>query len=121
MYNCYSRACVIEVILIIGGGQQRIDHRDHRSNARCTEPCPNKLRTIRQRNQHAIFNVESKLAQCISGLIRETCDLAICPLLLFKIETNLILPTFLQIVVEEVVSHIKMVWEDWQHFVPFCA
>src|SRR5262249_37193518 len=109
------RARVVEVIFVISNGQQRIDHRDHRSDTRRAKPRPHKLRTIRQHHQHTILEVRTKLAQRVAGAIRESCYISIRPLSIFVVKTDLILPTFLEIVIEEVVGHVEPFWERWIH------
>src|SRR5690349_691399 len=109
------RACVVEVVLVVSHGQQRIDHRDHCPDARCTKPRPYKLRTIRQHHQHAIFKVHTKLAQRVARSIRESRYFAVRPLTIFIVKTNLTLPTFLEIVVEEVLGHVEPLWKRRVH------
>src|SRR5262249_30702335 len=84
-------------------------------DARRAKPRPHKLRTIRQNHQHAIFEVRTNLTQYIAGLIRESCYFSVCPLTIFVVETDLSLPTFLEIVIEEVVGHVEPFWKRWIH------
>ena len=66
MHNGHARARVLEIVTIVVRRQQRIDHRDHRANARRAKPGPDKLRTIRQNDQDAVFHLNAEFAQSIA-------------------------------------------------------
>ena len=109
MNNRNFRARVVQVVLIIRNGQEGIDHRDYRSDACRSEPGPDKLRAIGKHQQHAVFNISSKLAQGVAGLVRQSCYCSIGPLSIFKVQADFIFPSFLDVVVEEVVGHVEPV------------
>ena len=69
MNNRNLRARVFEIVLVVADGQQRIDHRDHCADARGSKPRPDKLRTVRQDEQYAIFDVYAQLAQRVARLV----------------------------------------------------
>ena len=102
-----ARARVVEIVFVIIGRQQRIDHRDHRADPRRAKPGPDKLRTIRQDDQHAIFNLNAQLAQSVADAIRHARRVAISERLIFVVEADFVFAPFLQIVVEEVVGHVE--------------
>src|SRR2546421_2426682 len=56
--DCDTSARVFEIILVIFGGQERVDHRNHCADATRPEPRPDELRAIGQDNQHAILNLQ---------------------------------------------------------------
>ena len=43
----HAGARILQVISVVLGRQQRIDHSNYRSDTRRSKPCPNKLRTVR--------------------------------------------------------------------------
>ena len=47
--------------------------------------------------------------------IRKSRDLAVGPTAIFEIQTDLVLPTFLEVVIEEVVGHVEPLWKRRIH------
>src|ERR1044072_2876981 len=119
MNNRDFRTRVVEVVLVIRNRQQWIHHRDHRSDSRRSKPRPHKLGTIWQHHQHAIFDVHTKLTQRITGSIRKPRYFAVRPLAIFIIKADLTFPTFLQIVIKEVVGHVEPLWKRRIHAIDF--
>ena len=101
-------AGIFQIVLIIIGRQQRIDHRDHRSDARRGEPRPGKFRTIRQHDQYPILHLDAQRAQRIGYAIRHPRRFAIGVSLIFEVEADFVFPPFLQIVIEEVLGHVEV-------------
>ena len=77
MNNCDFRACVIEVILVIRLPAATGLTIVITAPMRGAKPRPNKLRTVRQDQRHAIFDTSTKLTQRVTRLIRESCYLAV--------------------------------------------
>ena len=102
-----ARARVFEIVTIVVRRQQRIDHRDHGADARRAKPGPDKLRTVGQNDQHAVFNLHPEFAQRVARAIRHARRFAVGESLIFEIETGFVFAPFLQIVIEEVIGHVE--------------
>ena len=107
MHDRDAGARVFEIVTIVVRRQQRIDHRDHCANTRRAKPGPDKLRTIRQNDQNAIFDIHSEFAQRIARSIRHPRRFAVGVGLISEIETDFVFAPFLQIVIEEVIGHVE--------------
>src|ERR1041385_77341 len=107
MNNRSTSARVLQVIAIIVRRQERIHHRDDYADPRRTKPGPNKLGTIRQNNQHAIFHLNPDFAQRITRAIRHAGGFTVSESLIAEVETGFIFAPFLYIVVEEVIGHVE--------------
>src|SRR5438045_678142 len=102
-----TRPRVLEIVAIIIPGQKRINHSDDRADARGAKPCPNKFGAIGQDNQDSIFHLNADGTQSVSGAIAHPRGFAISVSSIFEVETDIIFATFLQVVIEEIVSHVE--------------
>ncbi|MCG3162208.1 MAG: hypothetical protein JMDDDDMK_03448 [Acidobacteria bacterium] len=105
------RASVIEVIGVIFGRQQRIDHRDHRADFGRAEPAGDKLRAIGQSEQSAVFDVRAQFAQQMPGAVRLPGDLGVCPAFVAEPQADLAVAPCGQIVVKEIFGHVEIFGE----------
>src|SRR2546423_12785925 len=110
-----ARPRVLEIVAIIIRGQQRINHRDHRPDARGAKPRPNKFRTIGQNDQDSIFHLNAGGSQSVTGAIAHPRGLAISVSLIFEVEADFVFATFFQIVIEEVVGYVETFGEFNRH------
>ena len=107
VYDGDARARVFEVVAVVVRREQRVDHRDDAAHTVRAEPTPDELRAIGERNQHAVFRLDSRLAQSISRTVRHTRRLRVRETLFAVVETDLTFAPFLKVVVEEVFAHLK--------------
>src|ERR1043165_3350552 len=107
MNNRGAGAGVFEVVTIIVRRQKRIHHRDDCSNARCPEPAPDKLWTIGQHKEYAIFHLNPDFAQRIARPIRHADSFTVIESLIAEIQTGFVFAAFLYVVVEEIIGHVE--------------
>src|SRR5262245_45017670 len=101
------RASVIEIVGVIFGGEQRIDHRDHRADFGRAEPERDELRAVGQGEQHTVFDSGAQFTQQMSRLVRLLHDLGVSPPLVAKPQTDFIAATRSQIAVEKIFGHVE--------------
>jgi hypothetical protein len=115
MNNCRASSRVIQVISIVCRWKEWIHHRYDSPNTRSSEPGPYKLRTIGQNHQYSIFYVDSKVAKDVSGLVRQFDNFTVGPGSIFKVQADLVLSTFINVVIKEIVGHVETLWKGDAH------
>ena len=93
------RLHIVEILAVLLGMQQRVDHGEHGTSAQSAEPCFDELHAIRQHDQHAIFGLHTDTTQRRSSLTRACDHLLVGPRLLAHIEAALRAPPFAQIAI----------------------
>src|SRR5205823_6654580 len=91
MYDGDARARVFEVVVVVVRRQQRVDHCDDAAHTVRAEPTPDELRAVRQRDQHSVFNLNSRFAQSAARAVRHTRRISIRETLVAVVEANLVL------------------------------
>src|SRR6478609_9114927 len=115
MNNCRTSPRVLQVISIVRRWNEWIHHRYDCPNTRSSEPCPYKLWTVGQNHQDSIFHVDSEVAKDVSGLVRQFDSFTVGPGSIFEVQADLVLSTFINVVIKEVVRHVEMLWKDDAH------
>jgi len=77
MNDSDARAGVVEIVFVILRRHSGFTIVNDGANASGAEPGPDKLRTVWQNDEYAVFNLDSEFTQRIAGAIRHSRGLAI--------------------------------------------